>query len=156
MPRMCDFSHFSCTFPSQTKSILHIHFKTILIWVMTHTQTKYQDLLGFDQNPNSISFHLTMNPTTKEGFQNYLVLCGYTNLNFKKSKVRIQFYQNPRFRDKRLTISSLKFHMIHTKSILKVVSIPFWLDLGLNPPSSSSLLSLLLPFSLLYGSSPHK
>ena len=121
---MCDFSHFSCTFPSQTKSILPIHFKTILIWVMTHTQTKYQDLLGFDQNPNSISFHLTMNPTTKEGFHNYLVLCGYTNLNFKKSKVRIQFYQNPRFRNKRLTISSLKFHMIHTKSILKVVSIP--------------------------------
>ena len=124
VPRMCDFSHFSCTFPSQTTSILHIHFKTILIWVMTHTQTKYQDLLGFDQNPNLISFHLTMNPTTKEGFHNYLVLCGYTNLNFKKSKVRIQFYQNPRFRDKRLTISSLKFHMIHTKSILKVVSIP--------------------------------
>ena len=48
-------SPFSCTFPSQTKSIHHIHFKTILIWVMTHTQTKYQDLLGFVLNPNSIS-----------------------------------------------------------------------------------------------------
>ena len=48
-------SPFSCTFPSQTKSIHHIYFKTILIWVMTHTQTKYQDLLGFVLNPNSIS-----------------------------------------------------------------------------------------------------
>ena len=28
VPRMCIFSHFSCTFPSQTKSILHKHFKT--------------------------------------------------------------------------------------------------------------------------------
>ena len=71
-----------------------------------------------------------------------MFLVGYTNLNFKKSKVRIQFYQNPRFRDKRLTISSLKFHVIHTKSILKVVSIPCWLDLG-----SSSSLPLIFSFS---------
>ena len=27
--KMCIFSPFSCTFPSQTKSILHIHFKII-------------------------------------------------------------------------------------------------------------------------------
>ena len=74
---------------------------------------------------------------------------GYTNLNFKKSKVRIQFYQNPRFRDKRLTISSLKFHVIHTKSILKVVSIPCWLDLD----SFSSL--LLLPLPLIFSFSPY-
>ena len=78
VPRRCNFSHFSCTFPSQTKSILHIHFKiisnasyilnytqiifqytsifkifhdflpkTILIWVITHTHTKYTNLLGF-------------------------------------------------------------------------------------------------------------
>ena len=74
---------------------------------------------------------------------------GYSTLNFKKSKVRIKFYQNPRFRDKRLTISSLKFHVIHTKFILKVVSIPCWLDLG----SSSSL--LLLPLHLLFSFSPY-
>ena len=108
VPKMFIFSHFSCTFPSQTKSILHIHFKntpnssynlfstqiifhhlsffqtfplispnTILIWVMTHIQTKYQGLLGFVLNPNSISFHLTMNPTTKGGFHTYLVPCGF-------------------------------------------------------------------------------
>ena len=83
---------------------------------------------------------------------------GYTNLNFKKSKVRIQFYQNPRFRDKILTISSLKFHVIHTKSILKVISIqkknqssiPWlaWLLFSSSLPfffSSSSSSSLLLP-----------
>ena len=29
VPRRCIFSHFSCTFPSQTKSMLHIHFKII-------------------------------------------------------------------------------------------------------------------------------
>ena len=115
---------FLFQFLSSFKTFPLISPNIILIWVTTHIHTKYQDLLGFDQNPNSISFYLTMNPTTKEGFHNYLVLCGYTNLNFKKSKVRIQFYQNPRFRDKRLTISSLKFHVIHTKSILKVVSIP--------------------------------
>ena len=50
--------------------------KIILIWVMTHIQTKYQDLLGFVLNPNSISFHLTMNPTTKGGFHTYLVQYG--------------------------------------------------------------------------------
>ena len=74
LPKRCIFSHFSCTFPSQTKSILHIHFKiisnslvisfllnssfnfiyffknpswisskTLLIWVITHTQTKHKD-----------------------------------------------------------------------------------------------------------------
>ena len=132
--------HFVISFLFKSSFTSCLFFKTfplispniILIWVTTHIHTKYQDLLGFDQNPNSISFHLTMNPTTKKGFHNYLVLCGYTNLNFKKSKVRIQFYQNPRFRDRRLTISSLKFHVIHTKSI------PFWL----GSPSSSSLLPL--------------
>ena len=51
--------------------------KIILIWVMTHIQTKYQDFLGFVLNPNSISFHLTMNPTTKGGFHTYLVPCGF-------------------------------------------------------------------------------
>ena len=59
----------------------------------------------------------------------------------------MQFYQNPRFRDKILTISSLKFHVIHTKSILKVVSIPFWLDpfflfFSSSSSSSSSILGL--------------
>ena len=53
------------------------HSNIILIWVMTHTQTKHQDLLGFVLNPNSISFHFTMNPTTKGGFHTYFVLCGF-------------------------------------------------------------------------------
>ena len=107
MPRMCLFSSFSCTFihgsllyflhtkiiPNSPWNLFSIQFifqfhiflqtsfmnssKIILIWVMTHIQTKYQDLLGFVLNPNSISFHLTMNPTTKGGFHTYLVPCGF-------------------------------------------------------------------------------
>ena len=73
------------------------HFKTILIWFMTHIQTKHQDLLGFVLNPNSISFHLTMNPTQSEDSILILFLVGLTNLNFKKPKSRMQFLTNPRF-----------------------------------------------------------
>ena len=43
---------------------------------------------------------------------------GFYQPYFQESKVWIQFYQNPSFGD--------KFHVIHTKSIPKVVSIP-WL-----------------------------
>ena len=50
--------------------------KTTLIWVTTHTQTKPKDLLGFILNPNSITCHLTMNPTSKGGFHTHLVPCG--------------------------------------------------------------------------------
>ena len=50
--------------------------KTTLIWVITHTQTKLKDLLGFILNPNSITCHLTMNPTSKVGFHTHLVPCG--------------------------------------------------------------------------------
>ena len=53
------------------------HSNIILIWVMTHTQTKHQDLLGFVLKPNSISFHFTRNPTTKGGFHTYFVPCGF-------------------------------------------------------------------------------
>ena len=72
---------FSIQFIFQFHIFLQTSFmnssKIILIWVMTHIQTKYQDLLGFVLNPNSISFHLTMNPTTKGGFHTYLVPCGF-------------------------------------------------------------------------------
>ena len=70
-----------------TQFIFHLHIllqtsfmnssKIILIWVMTHTQTKNQDLLGFVLNPNSISIHLNMNPTTKGSFHTFLVPCGF-------------------------------------------------------------------------------
>ena len=69
-------TQFLFHFLSSFKTFPLISPNIILIWVTTHIHTKYQDLLGFDQNPNSISFHLTMNPTTKEGFHNYLVPCG--------------------------------------------------------------------------------
>ena len=59
--------------------------------------TKHQDFLGFVLNPTSISLHLTMNPTTREDSILILFLVGLTNLHFKKSKVRMQFYQNPSF-----------------------------------------------------------
>ena len=69
-------TQFLFHFLSSFKTFPLISPNIILIWVTTHIHTKYQDFLGFDQNPNSISFHLTMNPTTKEGFHNYLVPCG--------------------------------------------------------------------------------
>ena len=50
--------------------------KTILIWVITHTQTKTKDFLEFVLNPNSITCHLTMNPTSKGGFHTHLVPYG--------------------------------------------------------------------------------
>ena len=69
---------------------------------------------------------------------------GFTNLNFKKSNFRIQFYQNPRFRDKILTIQSLKIpcdsYKIHTQSSFHTLL----LDLGFLSSSS-----LLLPLPLL-------
>ena len=34
------------------------YFQTTLIWVITHTQPKHQDLLGFVLNPNSIPCNL--------------------------------------------------------------------------------------------------
>ena len=79
------------------------------IWVTTHTQTKPKDLLGFILNPNSITCHLTMNPTSKRGFHTHLVPYGvFTKPNFKKSKVMMKFYQNPRLGDKLLTIQNLR------------------------------------------------
>ena len=120
---------------------------------MTHIQTKHQYLLGFVLNPTSISLHLTMNPTTREDSILILFLVGLTNLNFKKSKFRIQFYQNPRFRDKILTIQSLKIscdpYKIHTESSFHT----FLLDLlflffSSSFSSSSSLLLLPSVFDL--------
>ena len=66
----------SFNFISFFKNPSWISSKTLLIWVMTHIQTKHQDLLAFVLNPNSISFHLTMNPTTKGGFHTYVVPYG--------------------------------------------------------------------------------
>ena len=50
--------------------------KATLIWVITHTHTKYKNFLGFILNPNSITCHLTMNPTSKGGFHTHLVPYG--------------------------------------------------------------------------------
>ena len=58
---------------SYFKDLSWISSKTILIWVLTHTQAKPKDLLGFILNPNSIACHLTMNPTSKGGFPTFLV-----------------------------------------------------------------------------------
>ena len=92
------FSHFSiCCYPNQLNTLythqnhsififkslfysnhLSIHMflqkpfmnysQATLIWVITHTQTKHKDLLGFVLNPNSITCNLTMNPTSNGGF----------------------------------------------------------------------------------------
>ena len=87
---------------------------------MTHIQTKHQDLLGFVLNTTSISLHLTMNPTTREDSILILFLMGLTNLNFKKSKVRMQFYQNPSFW--RQAINHIKPSFLPSSSAL---SFPF-------------------------------
>ena len=44
------------------------YFQTTLIWVITHTQPKHQDLLGFVLNPNSITYNLN-----HESIQNYKI-----------------------------------------------------------------------------------
>ena len=78
---------------------------------------------------------------------------GFTNPNFKKSKARMQFYQNPRLGDKLLTIQSLKFSFHTFLTLLELLS--FFL-------SSLLLLFLFLVFSLflsplsLYGLVPFK
>ena len=106
VPRMCvfpifhalssmDHSYTSYTHQNHSKFTLESLFYSIPLSLLVffqnlsinlsqyHSNMGYQPythqaprLLGFDQNPNSISFHLTMNPTTKEGFHNYLVPCG--------------------------------------------------------------------------------
>ena len=49
MPRKCNFSPFSCTFPSQTKSILHIHFKIISnsSYILKYTQSSFNYIYFF-------------------------------------------------------------------------------------------------------------
>ena len=83
---------------------------------------------------------------------------GFTHPNSKRSKVRMNSNKTLDFGDKILTIQSLKIHVIHTKSILKVVSIPkirvpylwlAWLDL-LSFFFFFLFSSLLFPLSL-YG-----
>ena len=93
---------------------------TILIWVTTHTYSKHRELLEFVLNPNSITYNLTMSSIKKGDSLLILFLMGFTNLNFKKSKVKMQFNQNPRFGDKHLIIQSLTIpydpYKIHTQS----------------------------------------
>ena len=106
------------TFNLYLQNTLNMSKTARVYFGVLHIQTKHQDLLGFVINSTSISLHLTMNPTTREDSILILFLVGLTNLNFKKSKFQIQFYQNPRFRDKILTIQSLKIpcdpYKIHT------------------------------------------
>ena len=50
--------------------------KTILIWVITHTLTKYKNLLGFVLTQTPLLCNQTMNPTSKGGFHVFLVPFG--------------------------------------------------------------------------------
>ena len=72
-------NHLLCILKSQFYSIhlsLHVYvqkpflnyFQTTLIWVITHTQPKHQDLLGFVLNPNSITCNLN-----HKSIQNYKI-----------------------------------------------------------------------------------
>ena len=52
------------------------------IWIITHTQTKHKDLLGFFLNPNSITCNLTMNPTSNGGFHTFDPIRIYFRVRF--------------------------------------------------------------------------
>ena len=95
---------------------------------------------------------LTMNPTSKGDSILILFLLGFTNPNFKQSKVMMKFYQNPRFGDKLLTIQNLKIPSFHTIPYSRLVSIPFCLIslLIFFSSSSSSSSSLLFPLHDLF------
>ena len=62
MPNLCVFSPFSCTFPSQTKSILHILFKIISnsSYIIKYTQSSFNTYLSsrsfmiFSQNNSNM------------------------------------------------------------------------------------------------------
>ena len=120
--------------------------QTTLIWVITHTQTKPKDLLGFVLNPNSITCNLTMNPTSKGGFHTLDPIRIYFRVRFltthNPQTCIIQIYT--------------KFHTKIQRSILE--SIPFCSSSGLIFSSSSLPLPLLLSFPLLFFSTflvPH-
>ena len=112
--------------------------QTTLIWIITHTQTKHKDLLGFVLNPNSITCNLTMNPTSKGGFHTLDPIRIYFRVRFltthNPQTCIIQIYT--------------KFHTKIQRSILE--SIPFFSSSLLLFSSSSLPLPLLLYFPLLF------
>ena len=112
--------------------------QTTLIWVITHTQTKHKDSLGFVLNPKSITCNLTMNPTSNGGFHTLDPIRIYFRVRFltthNPQTYIIQIYT--------------KFHTKIQRSILE--SIPFCSPSLLLFSSSSLPLPLLLSFPLLF------
>ena len=115
--------------------------QTTLIWVITHTQTKHKDLLEFVLNPNLITCHLTMNPTSKGVFHTLDPIRIYFRVRFltthNPQTCIIQIYT--------------KFHTKIQRSILE--SIPFCsssLLLFFFSSSSSSSSSLFSSSLILY------
>ena len=78
MPKLCVFSPFSCTFPFQTKSILHIHFKIISnsSYIIKYTQSSFNTYLSsrsfmiFSQNNSNMG----LNPYTYQ-IHNFIRVC---------------------------------------------------------------------------------
>ena len=132
--------------------------QTTPIWVITHTQTKHKDLLGFFLNPNSITCNLTMNPTSKGGFHTYLVPYGVL-LTLILINLGLGRNSNKTLERSNAKQESLYPRLLHTtqnmypyKSIQN--SIPFCSSLPLLFSSSSLSLPLLLLlplFFFLYG-----
>ena len=112
--------------------------QTTLIWVITHTQTKHKDLLGFVLNPNSITCNLTMNLTSKGGFHTLDPIRIYFRVRFltthNPQKCIIQIYT--------------KFHTKIQRSILESIPLCSSLLFFLSSSSSSSLFSSSLLFSM--------
>ena len=67
----------SFNFISSFKNPSWISSKTLLIWVITHTQTRHENLLGFILNPNSITLYQPWIHPQREDFMSFLSHMGF-------------------------------------------------------------------------------
>ena len=120
------FKHTSKPFQIPLESLFYSISLSILILIQRPRMNYFKNHsnMGYDPYTNQaprfvrvcskpyLNF-LTFNheSNNKGGFHTILFLVGLTNLNFKKSKVRMQFYQNPSFWRQAINhIKPLKFH----------------------------------------------
>ena len=92
-----NFTHFIFHYISFLKIFHEFLPKTTLIWVITHTQTKHNDLLGFVLNPNSITCNLNHESNLKGRIPCFsCTIWGFTHLTLNNFWVKMKSYQNPR------------------------------------------------------------
>ena len=115
--------------------------QTTLIWVITHTQTKHKDSLGFVLNPNSITCNLTMNPTSNGGFHTLDPIRIYFRVRFLTTHNPQNIYHTNLYK------VPYKNPKIHTRIHTFLLSLSSSLLFLFSSSSSSSLFSSSL---LLY------